>query len=677
MCGILAMWRRDGRAIDPRLLARATTLMRHRGPDDEGFLLWNTRTGSSRRYWGDDTPEAVRATPTPYQPSADILRAETADAAGGGAADLALSWRRLAILDLSPTGHQPMVSPDGNAWLVFNGEIYNFTELREELRATHGFAFRSTGDSEVLLRGYEAWGDAFLQRMNGMWGLALWDARRQRLLVARDRLGVKPIYWTEFDGALAISSELSPLLALRAAAGLAPQPWWPTVRLYLEKVVIDAGDRTFFDGIFRLEPGHAISVERNAMRIERFWDIPAPAASPRVISEADAAAQFRELFTDSIRLRLRSDVPVGSSLSGGLDSSSVVSCAAPALPHTMHSFSVAYDEGGIYDERRYMKIMGERFGLAEHIDVPDGSDLFDVLPSLVRHQEEPGGGVGLYSQWRVMQAAHKAGIKVLLDGQGGDELLAGYTTYLFFHLNDLLARGRVLEWARLMREVSTIHRIDPLHALGRAAQDMIPRGMFAWASRRFGAGRALVMGPALLAASEEAVAPAPQRFGDRLTQQQFADITHFLPSLLRYEDRNSMAHSIEARLPFLDYRLVEFAFSLAPEAKIRHGETKAVLRDAMRGIVPDAILARRDKVGYDTPVDIWFRRRFRGDVEGLLLSARTRERGIFDETQLRARLGLFFGGRPMPHQVWRWVMLEMWFRTFIDGDGAPWGAHAA
>ena len=243
---------------------------------------------------------------------------------------------------------------------------------------------------------------------------------------------------------------------------------------------------------------------------------------------------------------------------------------------------------------------------------------------------------------------------------------------LLKHLNDLLGAGHIWEWARLMREVSSIHHIAPLHALGRAAENVIPRGVFRWASRHFGADRARVMGPALRSASEEAVAPAPLRFGDRVTQQQFADITHFLPSLLRYEDRNSMAHSIEARLPFLDYRLVEFAFSLGPEAKIRHGETKAVLRDAMRGIVPAEILARRDKVGYDTPVDIWFRRRFQSEVEALLLSDRTRQRGIFDEAALRDRLAQFFAGRPMPHQVWRWVMLEMWFRTFIDGDDAPW-----
>ncbi len=675
MCGILAMWRRDGGAIDPALLARATTLMRHRGPDDEGFALWDTRRGVARRYWGPGRPEAVRTTPGPYQPEADILRAEIGSAAGGSPADLALAWRRLAILDLSPAGHQPMVSPDGTTWLIFNGEVYNYTELREELRASHGYTFRSTGDTEVLLRGYEAWGDDVLQHLNGMWGMVLWDAHRQRMLIARDRLGVKPMYWTEFGGAFAVSSEISPLLALRAAAGLAPKPWWPTLRLYLEKVIIDAGDRTFFDGIHRLEPAHVMTVERDSLRIARYWDIPnAPA---RAFTAADAAARFRELFTDSVRLRLRSDVAVGSSLSGGLDSSSVVACAAPALPHAMHSFSVAYDEGGIYDERRYMKIMGERFGLAEHIDVPDGSDLFEVLPSLVRHQEEPGGGVGLYSQWRVMQAARRGGVTVLLDGQGGDELLAGYTTYLFFYLNDLLASGRVVEWARLLREVSTIHHIDPLHALGRAAQDVIPRGVFGWASRRFGAARDVVMGPALRAASEEAVAPPPARFADRLTQQQFADITHFLPSLLRYEDRNSMAHSIEARLPFLDYRLVEFAFSLPAEAKLRHGETKAVLRDALRDVVPAEILARRDKVGYDTPVDLWFRRRFRGEVEAVLLAPRTRDRGLFDDAALRQRLDQFFAGRPMPHQVWRWVMLEMWCRTFLDGDGAPWAAGTA
>ena len=411
MCGILAIWNRSGGApgmINPQLLARATTLMRHRGPDDEGFLLWDTTSGSRRRFWGPDTPEPVRTTPTPYQPDADIQRAETSSAAGGAPADLALAWRRLAILDLSPTGHQPMVSPDASTWLVFNGEIYNFQELRAELRAQYGFEFRSTGDTEVLLRGYEAWGDDFLQRMNGMWGMALWDARRQRLLVARDRLGVKPIYWTEYAGSVAFSSEISPLLALRAAVGLTPQPYWPTVRLYLEKVIIDAGDRTFFEGINRLEPGHACFVERDSFRIQRYWDI--PAVAPRALSERAAADEFRVLFTDSVRLRLRSDVPVGSSLSGGLDSSSVVSIAAPSLPHAMHSFSIAYNEGGIYDERRYMKIMGERFGLAEHIDVPDGSDLFTVLPLLVRHQEEPGGGVGLYSQWRVMQLARAAEI---------------------------------------------------------------------------------------------------------------------------------------------------------------------------------------------------------------------------------------------------------------------------
>jgi asparagine synthase (glutamine-hydrolysing) len=669
MCGILALWNRSGGALDPARVAHMNALLHHRGPDDEGYVLFATHTGERRTYWGPDTPEDVRRSRTLYAPSTDIADAARETAAGPRTpADLALVGRRLAIIDLTPNGHQPMCTPDGVLWLTFNGEVYNYLELRDELAAL-GHTFHTTGDTEIILHAYQQWGLDCLPRMNGMWGFAIWDPPRRRLVVVRDRLGVKPMYYTEVEGTLAVSSEITPLLAFRRAAGLAPEPHWPVVRRFIDRVLIDAGDETFFAGVHRLPPAHLMIASEERAQIERYWDI--PAASRNGFSPVGAADEFHALFEDSVRLRLRSDVPVGTCLSGGLDSSSVVSTAAPMLPHAMHSFSVAYDEGGPYDERRYMRAVIERYGLEAHITVPDGGDLFDVLPRIVRHQEEPGGAGGLYSQWHVMRLAHAVGIKVLLDGQGGDELLAGYTTYLFFHLNDLLARGQLVAWTSLVRDVARLHRLGTLHTLGRALEGVIPRPIFALASRHIGAGRTLVLGPTLVATRDEALEEAPHRFADRLTQQQFADITHFLPSLLRYEDKNSMAHSIEARLPFLDYRLVEFAFQLPPEAKIRHGVTKAVLRDAMKGHVPDVILARRDKVGYDTPTDMWFRTCYRREIESLLLSPRTAARGTFNMPALRERLTEFFGGRPLPHQVWRWVHLELWFRMFIDGEGAP------
>ncbi len=665
MCGIAGIWRLDGAAVAPARVRAMAAAIRHRGPDDEGYVALDPAGALPPVVLGGPrTAAATRGAAFPWCPGPGPDRDPDGRA-------LVLGHARLAIIDLSPGGHQPLAGPGGAVWITYNGEIFNYIELRSEL-AARGHVFRSASDTEVLANGWLEWGEGLFARLNGMWSLALWDARARTLVVSRDRLGVKPFYY-RFDGTeFAFASEPAGLLALAPAA---PAPG--AIGRLIAAARVDEGEETFFQDVRSLPAAHYARVGRTGIERTRFWDLPAAAGSA---APADAAEELHDLLADAVRLRLRSDVPVGTCLSGGIDSSSIVALGTRLLGAPLDAYSVAYEEGEAFDERPHMRTLVATTGARHHLTVPRGDDLRAELDRVARIQGEPAAGPGVYSQWHVMRVARENAAKVLLDGQGADELFAGYFAFYYpLRLRDLIAAGEIAAAAELAR-TAVQHGHSRLEVAARAAEPWIPAALFRRGREWLGAGDwARVLTPELAAAAR-AAAPEPGRAprGDELTARQAADVRSLLlPSLLRYEDRNSMAFSIEARVPFLDYRVVEFAFRLPAAAKLAGGVTKRVLRDAMRGIVPESILARTDKRGFETPVVRWLAARHAGWLREMLVGGRAVERGFVVRRAVAALVDdLLARPRGPGHEVWRLLSLELWLRAAFDPGGFARGGEA-
>jgi asparagine synthase (glutamine-hydrolysing) len=653
MCGIAGLVERSRRA-DMGRLHQMSLLMRHRGPDDEGGVLIDSEGGQWMTLGGPDTPPEAYASGTPFAPGRRSSHATRAQYGVG------LTHRRLAIVDLSPTGHQPMCDARAKHWIVYNGEIYNHIELREELQKS-GEQWIGTSDTEVILAAYRAWGRDCLSHLNGMFAFALWDGERRELFCARDRFGIKPFYYELTDGGLAFASEPAALVRTRSRRA---RPRLAAIHDLLALDWVDHESPTFFEGLYQLPPGHWLVYGEEGLALHAWWTL-----DPNARATGDPeewSREFERLFSDAVRIRLRADVEVGSCLSGGLDSSAVVTTASRFMDRPMHAFTCAYDEGPAYDERPYVRSTVEASGATSHVVVPDGSDFWQTFDRLHAQQGEPTAGPGVYSQWKVMGLARDAGLKVLLDGQGGDETLAGYFRYLPLRLRDLLAGGRLIAFAGLYGGVAS--RLGAKTTLGLVTEPWMPSGIVAALRRRFGQGKDRVLGEALRDVHREPPR-APRGFGSAVRRQQAFDLTRrLLPSLLRYEDRNSMAFSIETRLPFLDYRLVEFVMSLPDEQRLDGLTTKAILRRSLADRIPPPVLARKDKMGFETPTDVWLRSRFAGEVRHRLYTPGPHHQWM-DPGVLHDDVESYLvGRRPIGLQIWRWLSLESWGRQYVAGD---------
>jgi asparagine synthase (glutamine-hydrolysing) len=643
--------------VDIGAVRAALTSLRHRGPDDEGYVLADTASGRTFACGGPDTPDAVLHLDAPYAPATD---------ARAGTGDLVLGARRLAIQDLSAAGHQPLCNEDGSIWVVHNGEIHNFVELRRDL-AARGHQFRSHTDTEVVVHAYEEWGEECFDRFNGMWALAIWDSRRRFVLCSRDRYGIKPFVYTETDGAFAFASEIKALLELGAVEPAANDL---VVYDYLAHGFVDQTADTFFREVHALPPGHLLRVTPAIGRSElvRWYEVPVSARRGD-----DWAERFTELFTDATNLRLVSDVPVGTCLSGGLDSSAIVCTVAELTRHgatlggatVQKTFSARYPEDARIDEGPFIAAVARQSGAEPHDVVPSGEALVTDLDHLLWHQEEPFGSTSIYAQWCVYRLARAKGVVVTLDGQGGDEVVGGYPQQLSPFLTQLVRAGRLRDWAHEMRAsggdataaaLAAAALRGALWSLTASVQRSVQK---AKAVRRYPDwlnGR-LEVGPRY-AASLATVRP-----GDKFAAQMLHDLTVGLPALLRYCDRNSMAHSIEARLPFLDHRLVELCFSAPPDTRIRDGVTKALLRTALRDRIPAEVLARRDKIGFATPESAWLR----DLIPDVVSSASFKERGYVRPERLASLLRAHEDGDvAATGALWRCVNLELWLRRFVD-----------
>jgi asparagine synthase (glutamine-hydrolysing) len=595
-------------------------VLRHRGPDDEGI---HTGSGAS------------------------------------------LGMRRLSIID-PDAGRQPVGNEDGSVWAVLNGEIYNYRALRRELR-TAGHVFRNGSDTETLVHLYEEHGLRLVDHLRGMFALALWDERRRLLLLARDRLGVKPLYYFEDQQRLAFASELKALLML---PDLRPEIHWPAVAHLFTFLTTPSRD-SIVSGIRKLPPGHLLVLKQGRKaRLRPYWDVRfEPDTSG---GEAERVEELRSLLDETVRLRLVSDVPVGAFLSGGLDSSAVVATMARLVPGPVKTFTVGFQEPD-YDERPHARTVAAACG-AEHHEMVLEPDLAAEIETIAWHLDEPFGDSSAIPTYMVSKLAAQH-VKVVLTGDGGDEVFAGYDRYR------LEAKRRRLNLPQALRgPMGALARALPPGVRGRnflhnLALQGVDRYLDASTLMRRDALQRLFVPSAYERMTRddpagEALALLRDGGDDWLSAVQYMDLKSSLPlDILTKVDRMSMAHSVEAREPLLDHRLIEWAATLPPDFRLRDGQTKWILREAIRGRVPHAILDR-PKRGFAVPLGRWFRGRLGGYLRELLLSRRSRDRGILDVVETERLIAAHEAGRGLDLHLWTLVSFELWCRLFLDERAA-------
>lgn len=584
MCGIGGAI--DHAGVQPSVLSEMSSLLGHRGPDDEGFVAHDL-TGPLLPFRGAGTI-AERGTLPLWEP-------------GGRRYPVAMCHRRLSIIDLAPSGHQPMLSPDGDLALVFNGEIYNYLELRDELESL-GWHLRDQGDTAVLLAALGEWGTGCVQRLRGMWAFALYDRRLQRLTLSRDRYGIKPLYYGRRGRSFVFASEMKAVLA--AFPGDPRGSASRVVRL-LAWGGADSGETTLFEDVHALPAGCNLELDCRDLSsaIEPYYELPDAAAHVFEGTGEEAVEEYRARLGESIRLHMRSDVEVGSCLSGGLDSNLAAAMATRHLDGGgLATFTAVYDDPAI-DERRFVDLHAAfRPDLETHFVAPTAASLHEELDRFVRAQEHPVASSAPFAQWMVMQLAGGHGIKVLLDGQGADEAIGGYSYFAGAHLIEL---ARSLRLRRCVREALLLRDrrgISVSREVSRAAYAHLPAGVRRRVRAASRVGMGLVL-PGYRRLGGDPPVPVVRTFADRCVHA----MAHTLPELLRYEDRSSMAFSIESRVPFLDHPLVEFVLSLPAHFKFHDGWSKFVQRKAAEDLLPAEIVWRRDKLGFATPQQQWKR----------------------------------------------------------------------
>lgn len=608
----------------------------------------------------------------------DRLRHRGPDGAGlWDHGEVCLGHRRLSIIDLA-SGQQPMSTPDGRYTTTYNGEIYNYVELRKAL-AEQGHSFRTRSDTEVLLQNYAVHGPEGLHRLNGMFAFAVWDQNTRTLFAARDRLGVKPLYYFWNGHRFVFASEIKAILV---DPEVKTAPDYEAIASYLAYQYVPS-DRTFFAGIRKLLPGHylTLSQHKHELVVEQYWS-PVRPIEPG-LTEADAAEGLRELLKDSVRMRLRSDVPVGVHLSGGVDSSSVAAFAASAAERRLQSFTGKFTHPPGFDESPYAREVAKVLGMDYHEIEPDASEFLPIWRRLVWFMDEPVAGPGAIPQFVVSRLAAQH-VKVVLGGQGGDELFGGYNWYRLtaaLYLIKRLGLGRALggsrDWPLLRGALGD-------YGLRRLARAAMQTGLsLDWSSMHrelwqysFGfpsrERRQLITVPGLNGVDVGGPAGLSTA-GDLLTY----DVQNYLPALLTVEDRTSMAASLESRVPLLDFRIAELAQKLPADLRMPAGTAnKPVLRRAVQGITPSFVLDRKDKKGFPTPLGAWLRGEGRATAHTVLLGPTSRTAGrLFHRQVVEHLLDTHWQGADRSRQLWMLLNVEFWFRTFIDPDSEGESLH--
>lgn len=626
MCGIAAVFSQS--KMPAEIIANMTDVIQHRGPDAEG------REGFfDGRLW--------------------------------------LGHRRLSILDLSEAGKQPMSYKQGRYWITYNGEVFNYVELKQELEVK-GYCFNTGTDTEVIMAAYDCWGKECLHKFNGMWAFVILDTIEQKIFAARDRFGVKPIYyWQSPQGLLAFASEIKQFTVLPG--------WMPKVngqRAYdfLKWGITDHTRETLFKDVYQIGAGEAvecgISELVKSMPVYKWYNL---RARDFIGDFEEAAEAFRDIFTQSVGLRLRSDVEVASCLSGGLDSSSIVCVVNDILKENgKDELQKTVSAGAAvsrFDESKYIDEVLKKRNIRGYYVYPEFETLFNAMDDIVWHQDEPFGSTSIYAQWRVFEKAAEEKLTVMLDGQGADEQLAGYHAFFAPHFAGLFRR---LQWLDLIQEINCskrLHGYGLMFAMKGIIKELMPESAVNFLRNIYSGNDA---SPAWLDMGRLQAKPVnPNLYtgakASSVKELSYSQLTASnLQMLLHYEDRDSMAHSVESRLPFLDYRLVEFVMGLPDEYKLSRGITKRVLRESMNGVLPEMVRMRMSKLGFATPEEVWMKENSH-IFEEKLRNCIEMTNGLLKDDGLNYWHDVVRGKRNFDFTVWRMISFGLWMEKFGVG----------
>lgn len=632
MCGIFGILNFDRQnTVEQSALRLMGRVLHHRGPDDEGYHVDG---------------------------------------------NLGLGHKRLSVIDLSSRGRQPMSDKDRRLWVTYNGEIYNHLELRQSLE-TSNYPFRSRTDTEVLLPLYDKHGVQCVDYLNGMFAFAIWDQVARRLFLARDPFGIKPLYYRLTADRLVFASEVKAIVALERdqtalnSRGLAD---------YLT-FQYGIGDETLFEGVNKLLPGHSMVVEQDGSHaIDRYWDF---RYDKQDLTEEAAREQTHALLEDSVRLQLRSDVPVGCHLSGGIDSGSISVMASRMSGASVRTFTAGFAEGGLFDDTEFARLTADHARSIHSEIYPSPTDFSDSFERLIWFLDEPVAASGSFPQFCVSKLASES-VKVVLGGQGADEVFGGYARYYLLHLSAALSagiegagsnHGSGFSMSDLAPNLSQLRSYRPMMSsfLRDGIFDDVEAQYYRLIRRQHDVSGLLSPDVAGSQGGYEPYEAFRQLFNEPGAVSLLDKVLHFemsawLPALLQVEDRTSMAWSLESRVPFLDKRLVEFGFSLPVKTKFAGGRLKHILREAVRETIPVEIQERKDKLGFPVPLSAWFAGPLRDWLHDTLLSRRARERGILRPGAIEAAVS---SDSQFDRSLWGILCLEMWCRLFLDGDAWP------
>ena len=637
MCGIAGILNFNNKSINRNTLVKMTGIVKHRGPDDCGIVLLDPTIGECR---------------------AGVIDYKEL----GKREDNRSNWSvgfghtRLSILDLSEQGHQPMENSDGSLWIVHNGEIYNYIEIKTEMMA-RGYKFRSNTDTEVVLNAYQEWGTDCLNKFNGMWAFAIWDRKKKVLFCARDRFGVKPFYYYLDGNIFIFASEIKQILECEEYKRK------PNEKMIYDYLVIGLENHTtetFFKEIYQLRGGEyaIVDLQSRTFKKRRYYDLSKVSKIDR--KESDYYAELKELFIDAVNLRLRSDVPVGSCLSGGLDSSVVVSIGSSLLKkkgdRVFNTFTACWKNQEI-DEKKYADAVVAFSGSKGNDVYPSSEELAQDLSKLIWHQEEPFGSLSIFAQWSVMKAARNRGIPVLLDGQGGDEVFLGYERYYAWFLLELIKKGKL---------VKAVNELMKSRKNSKLTQKEIILFCVYFNFNWVRALRIYRKTKPFMNQDFMKLYNITERLNlfnkiKSVSDLQISEIQQIqLAHLLRYADRNSMAFSIETRLPFLDYRLVEFALSVQSEYKIRDGWTKNLIREGLKQVIPEDIRTRKNKIGFEAPQASLMQA-----ILPNLMPRIERESILRKYFNMDWLMNVLKNGDLNNLTPWKAICLDLWFREFF------------
>jgi asparagine synthase (glutamine-hydrolysing) len=646
MCGIAGILDQTDQShvVNASRLMAMSAAIAHRGPDGEGYIFIDRRSNANLQLSGPDSPESIRAS------LPDISERILADGY-----DLALAHRRFSIIDLSPAGHQPFVDTQNQVCVILNGEIYNYVEIRQELIEA-GREFRTATDTEVLAQSYLEWGESCFERLNGMWAVALYDLRQRQLILCRDRLGKRPLYYFSDNGRLVFASEIKSLLQcdfVRAYVEVNVEAVSP----FILQGWRDLENQTFFTHIHSLPPGSFMRIDYQCEpSFHTYWSIPRISRSlVSANSISDAATDLRTLLSDSIRIRMRADVPVAFELSGGLDSSSLVGLASHLTDRPISAYTVSFDSPE-WDESVYAKSVAVALNVKHRLIQPPALGFWDEVNNFIYQEEEPFHSPNLHTNFHLRRLIAADGFRVVVTGGAGDEIFAGYPDYLYAYLADLSSNGHWPQYLRNLLGRSDLRSPRKLmsilrHPLHSARRILASNDWFSWLKEQSTPLESILVNLPI-----PSIVDLPMTVQDLL----YENMTRYkLPYWLRSSDKTNMAIPIEPRSPFLDYRVVEFAFRLPIDLLIRNGWLKWILRTAMGDLLPANVIWRKSKMGFPFPMHDWLAQS-RDTIRAIFASM---DNPFIDRRVIMDSLEKF--EISSPYALWRLLSFELWHRRFM------------